>query len=97
MSERMVSSSPKISYQAVYSGRVQGVGFRFTAQRLAHELGLTGWVKNLGNGDVELVAEGDALTCQELAARLEACFQVTGIRRSDGPASGLFSSFEIRY
>ncbi len=42
-----------------YEGSVQGVGFRFTAERIASELNLTGWVKNLPDGKVELVAEGD--------------------------------------
>ena len=41
-----------------YNGRVQGVGFRFTAERLAVDLGLTGWVKNMPDGRVELVCEG---------------------------------------
>jgi acylphosphatase len=41
-----------------YSGRVQGVGFRFTAERVAQQLGLTGWVRNLPDGRVEIVCEG---------------------------------------
>ncbi len=41
-----------------YTGRVQGVGFRFTAESLARESGITGWVKNLRDGRVEIVAEG---------------------------------------
>ena len=40
-------------------GRVQGVFFRSSAQREAKRLGLTGWVKNLADGTVEIVAEGD--------------------------------------
>lgn len=43
---------------ALFSGRVQGVGFRFTVCRIAEEYPVTGFVRNLGNGDVELVAEG---------------------------------------
>ena len=41
-----------------YSGRVQGVGFRYTAEGLALDLKLVGWVKNLPDGRVELVCEG---------------------------------------
>ena len=41
-----------------YSGRVQGVGFRYTAEKLALDLRLVGWVKNLPDGRVELVCEG---------------------------------------
>jgi acylphosphatase len=43
-----------------YSGRVQGVGFRYTAQGLAAGHAVAGYVRNLPTGDVELVAEGEA-------------------------------------
>ena len=45
--------------RVIISGRVQGVGFRYFAQREGERLGLVGWVKNLSNGDVEAEAEGD--------------------------------------
>ena len=41
-----------------YAGRVQGVGFRYTAERFALDLGLGGWVKNLPDNRVEMVCEG---------------------------------------
>ena len=43
----------------IVSGRVQGVGFRWAAQKAARQLGVYGYVRNLPNGDVEIVAEGD--------------------------------------
>ncbi len=42
-----------------YSGRVQGVGFRYTAHRLAQGFAVSGFVRNLDDGRVELLAEGD--------------------------------------
>ena len=49
-----------IAKHIIFSGRVQGVGFRFTAQRIAERYGLTGFVRNLPNGTVEMFAQGDA-------------------------------------
>lgn len=46
-------------YYIVFTGRVQGVGFRYTAQMKATEYGLTGWVRNLDNGDVDMEVQGD--------------------------------------
>jgi len=45
---------------AYYSGRVQGVGFRFTTEHIALDMSnITGWVKNLSDGRVEVVAEAE--------------------------------------
>lgn len=44
---------------AFYSGRVQGVGFRFTAKSVADELGVSGCVSNLHDGRVEIICEGE--------------------------------------
>lgn len=43
----------------IVKGRVQGVGYRYFARERAHMLGITGYVKNLWSGDVEIVAQGD--------------------------------------
>jgi len=45
--------------QVVYAGRVQGVGFRYTVRQVASGFEVTGLVRNLLDGRVELVAEGD--------------------------------------
>lgn len=50
----------KVCKRVLYEGRVQGVGFRFTAVELAAGYAVVGWVRNLPTGDVELVAEGAA-------------------------------------
>ena len=43
-----------------FSGRVQGVGFRFTCRSIAARYKIKGWVKNLFDGRVEMVAQGDS-------------------------------------
>ncbi len=54
----------------VVSGRVQGVGFRFFAARHARRLGVGGSVRNLPDGRVEIVAEGDRAALEALVAAL---------------------------
>ncbi len=48
-----------MSLQVFYEGRVQGVGFRFTVRHIAKGFDLTGWVRNLPDGRVELQVTGD--------------------------------------
>ena len=45
--------------RVIFSGMVQGVGFRYTARRIAQGYEVAGYVRNLPDGTVELVAEGD--------------------------------------
>ncbi len=47
-----------VARHIVFSGRVQGVGFRFTAHRMAGRHQLTGYVRNLADGTVEMLAQG---------------------------------------
>ncbi len=49
-----------------YEGRVQGIGFRYTAASLARERQVSGWVKNESDGSVSLVAEGSENSLMEL-------------------------------
>jgi len=49
-----------IAKHIVFSGRIQGVGFRFTALNIANRCGLTGYVRNMPDGDVEMLAQGPA-------------------------------------
>lgn len=54
-----------------FSGRVQGVGFRFRAYYLAQSLGLTGWVCNCDDERVEMEVQGEAMQIQELIQALQ--------------------------
>ncbi|MHC4430358.1 MAG: acylphosphatase [Planctomycetota bacterium] len=49
-----------VAKHIIFSGRVQGVGFRYTAHRMAGRHQLTGYVRNLPNGTVEMLAQGPA-------------------------------------
>jgi len=53
-----------------YTGRVQGVGFRYTAEGLATGLKLTGWVKNLADGRVEMMCEGSRAKIERLLSEI---------------------------
>ena len=83
----------------LFSGRVQGVGFRHTTYTLARDYEVTGYVKNLADGRVEAVIEGRP---EEADRFLEALQQEMGsfIKNKDvqeGQASGQFERFEIRF
>ena len=59
-----------IAAEIFVSGDVQGVGYRFFTQRVAEELQLSGWVRNLPDGRVQVEAEGPRPRVEELLARL---------------------------
>ncbi|MCM8790876.1 MAG: acylphosphatase [Candidatus Omnitrophica bacterium] len=83
---------------AYYSGWVQGVGFRFTAERIAGSLGIDGWVKNLKDGRVEILCEGKEEVLKDFLEKLGSIFKAY-IRNVDiewSEASGDFSGFDIR-
>jgi acylphosphatase len=82
------------------TGRVQGVGFRFSAIDAARRLALTGWVRNTYDGDVELVAEGDKDGLQRLITWCHAGppgALVTHVETTWLPYSGGFDAFRLRH
>ena len=58
------------SLHCIVSGNVQGIGYRWFVERTAKKCGLTGWVKNLSNGDVEIEAEGEKTVLESFLALL---------------------------
>jgi acylphosphatase len=82
------------------SGRVQGVSYRAYTQHEATHLGLTGWVRNCPDGRVELVAEGELETLQQLVLW---CYQgppaavVTAVETQWETDIGIYRAFEIRH
>jgi acylphosphatase len=86
--------------RAFYHGRVQGVGFRYTARRLAGGFDVAGFVRNLRDGRVELLAEGrDAEVAAFLdAIRSELGDKILGVELLDEPAGEPpVLGFEIRH
>lgn len=84
--------------EVFYSGRVQGVGFRFTATHMASDLAVTGFVRNLADGRVQLVAEGPASDLKKLLARMQSAMGriIREARTCHSAATGEFGSFSIR-
>ncbi len=60
----------KMARRYLVRGRVQGVGFRYFVELAAHELGITGWVRNLDDGRVETYAVGTKKQLDDLNGRL---------------------------
>ena len=82
------------------SGRVQGVFFRDHTQRWASSLNLTGWVRNIRDGRVEALVEGDKEKIEELISRLEEgppLAQVDKVDVSWEDYKGEFKDFRITY
>lgn len=82
-----------------YRGRVQGVGFRYTAQRIAAEHDVAGYVQNLADGRVRLVVEGSADELDRFlgAIRREMSNYIQDVEAVTAVASGEFDEFEIRH
>lgn len=87
----------KIRKHIFFSGRVQGVGFRYRAYYAAETLGLTGWVKNLWDDRVEMEVQGDSDSIDKMLSMLhEGHFiEIQGMEMVDVPLES-DSSFRIR-
>ena len=85
--------------QVIYSGNVHGVGFRFTARRIAFRLEVTGFARSLSDGTVEIVCEGEKEALEEFLTAIQENFAgyISGFNVDWKPWSGEFASFEIRF
>lgn len=84
---------------AEVEGHVQGVGFRYFVQQRAVELGLTGWVRNLWSGNVEVVAEGERPSLEKLLDLLHRgprSSYVTGVKVDWSAHEAEFKGFQVR-
>jgi len=83
-----------------YSGQVHGVGFRYTAQDIAASLGIVGWVKNISDGRVEVMAEGKEKGLKDFLDRISKSFMrhyIKDVEVSWEEPLGEFDSFEIAF
>lgn len=81
-------------------GRVQGVGFRAFTREQAEALGLVGYVRNVPDGSVEIVAEGEREAAARLLEILKEAFwaaRVDDLRAEMSDATGEFSGFSIKF
>jgi acylphosphatase len=84
--------------EVYFSGHVQGVGFRYTTQTLARQFTVTGFVKNLPDGRVQLIVEGQPKEIESFLAaiRKEMSDNISKTEEKTSPASGEFQGFGIR-
>ena len=82
-----------------YSGHVQGVGFRYTTQSVARRFAVTGFVRNLPDGRVELVAEGEQREVEAFLAQVREHFsdRIRDELTDIGPVTAEYSGFTIEH
>ncbi len=82
-----------------FSGNVQGVGFRYTAANLATRFRVAGYVRNLPDGRVELVAEGTEVELDRFQCEIEKAMSsaIRDAASSDAPPTGEFKAFSISH
>jgi len=85
--------------KVLFSGRVQGVGFRFTTARLAERFAVSGTVRNLPDGRVEVIAEGERAELERFLGAIRA--RMGGYIHDEEatwlPASGGYRGFRIAF
>lgn len=90
----------KASLKARVIGRVQGVGFRFFTERVAEDIGLSGYVMNCRDGSVEVTVEGEREALGNFLRRLKqgpSGARVERVEETWGPYTGRHTGFSIRF
>ncbi len=85
--------------RVLYRGRVQGVGFRYTAHRIAMRFNISGYVRNLASGAVELLAIGESDVLDKFLAGVAEAMggNISGYDIEDDTSGEEISGFHIRY
>ena len=88
-----------VAKHMIFSGRVQGVGFRFTAHRMAGRHRLTGYVRNLTDGTVEMLAQGPAQDIDDCIRDIQDCLAryVREVKTEEVPPNPTYTDFKITF
>ncbi len=89
---------PPTRYDVTFTGRVQGVNFRWTACRVAERFAVAGWVRNELDGSVRCVAEGEAAELDRFIQSVKEAMagNIRDTRISRAPAQGDLEGFRVR-
>lgn len=94
----MSDSSTVICRRAIFHGRVQGVGFRWTTSRIAKPIAVAGWVRNRPDGTVELIVQGPADVVEMFLNEVQAQMAsgIDHVETSEESVQADLSGFSIR-
>ena len=95
----VVAGAERIRLEVRFSGQVQGVGFRYTTRQIAQSYAVTGFVKNLPDGRVQLVTEGEPPAVRDFVRAVEQTMSdyVQQKQVDEGAATDEFDGFGIRF
>jgi len=95
----VAADGDEYALKVVFSGTVQGVGFRFTTRRLAADFAVTGYVKNLANGKVEVLAEGPLDEIERFVHSIERAFSgyIRDAEKIRVNPTGAYDGFDIAF
>jgi acylphosphatase len=84
-----------IAKHILFSGYVQGVGFRFTAKNIAHRYELTGYVRNLDDGRVEMHLQGEPEDIEDCVEDLKQSFTIRDVEIKNADVNTSYEDFSI--
>ena len=95
----MAEAGDQVCWTVLFSGMVQGVGFRYQTERVAQAFDVTGYVRNMPDGRVEVVAEGERREVERFIEAVEESMTgyIRGRQQQEGPATGAYRDFRIRH
>ena len=96
----MMKGAAMVRYSLIAKGTVQGVGFRFHCQRIALDLGITGWVQNLFDGSVQIEIQGTQVQTEQFISKIKErnfMIEVTQLTKTSIPIVEGEKKFRVIY